>query len=121
MTKVYLFHVAHLGAYLLLGILFGTGLVAGFGIDKSDETKAFPLFRLFVSGEHDFFDGAKLFEMRFHFLLGSVQGHATYEDFTDLLLLRDLFRVDLFAFDWREERKKKKRMKERKLKERQFN
>ena len=87
----------------MFGVLLGAGGVTGFGIDESDEAEPFPLFGLFVGREDDFLDGAELLEMRLHVFLGGVQSHAAHEDLTDLLLLRDLFRVDLFAFDWREE------------------
>ena len=94
-----LFDVDHLGSDLLLGVLFGACLVAGFGVYECDEAESLALFRLFVCGEHNFFDGTELFEMRLDVLLGSLQSHAANEDLPDLFLFRDLFGVDLFPFD----------------------
>ena len=109
----YLLDIDHFGSDLLFGVLLGAGGVTGFGVDESDEAESLPLFGLFVGREDDFLDGAELLEMRLHVFLGGVQGHAAHEDLTDLLLLRDLFRVNLLAFDWMEEGEERKR-KERK-------
>ena len=86
----------------MLLVLFGTGGVAALGIDEGDEAKAFTLFRLFVGRKHDLLDGTELLEMRLHFLLGNVQRNTTHENLTDLFLFRDLFWVDLLAFDWKD-------------------